>query len=305
MMPPESKNPNEKNQRELIKNGVEMLQASCNYKQITIVKKLSILGFEISAASLSNILNDRKVGSDALWVMSKGIKKLVAKELGFDYVDRSFQAITKSGWTPEIVSIQEENKKNLNGGVIFHNEGRLDISEKVSFFSNAQSQIIEFGLSLNSFSNYFFTRKEADFKVPIIGLLQRGVDFKCFLLDPECNEARLYFEDRSRFVEEEYSGIEKIKTSIRRFEKMQQEFQNLKYPGKFEVFTYKHIPHNYFLVIDGGRISGKMMVSHYIYGELRANCPVIQFTKIDQRTLYRRYWNSLEKLTKGARKIVG
>jgi hypothetical protein len=55
--------------------------------------------------------------------------------------------------------------------------------------------------------------------------------------------------------------------------------------------------------IDGQTPAAKMMISHYIYGESRANCPVIEFTKKDNLLLYKRYRTSLQRLTSDARPI--
>ena len=49
--------------------------------------------------------------------------------------------------------------------------------------------------------------------------------------------------------------------------------------------------------MDGGTLNGSMMVPHYMYGVPRANSPVLEFTKSDNYDLYKRYWNSFQKLT--------
>ena len=66
--------------------------------------------------------------------------------------------------------------------------------------------------------------------------------------------------------------MEKIKRSIERLKKIYRELNTAGLLGAFEVYTYKHIPNNYFQLIDGDALHAKMMISHYIYGVSRANC---------------------------------
>lgn len=293
----------EEQQRIIIKKGFELLVERFNYKQVAVVNKLKKLGHVISPASLSKMLNDKPAGSDALWIASNGIKDLIFKELGFEFLGNEYVNTTQADWSADIITVSPDPESSSSTDINFYELGRLEIGEKTNFFSTAVSEVIEFGLSLNSFSNYFYTRKEAEFKAPVEALLNKGVNFKCYLLDPDSNEARLYFEDRKKYVEEDARGIEKIKNSIERLQKMHNEFKATGFSGQFEVFKYKHIPQNYFLVVDGSKLGGKMMVSHYLYGELRANCPVMVFPKDGHRDLFRKYWNALDKLTQKAKKI--
>ncbi|HFA50769.1 MAG TPA: hypothetical protein ENJ95_17310 [Bacteroidetes bacterium] len=296
-------NPIEKKQRTIVQKGFDLLARENNYTQVVVVNKIKQLHFEVSRASLSNILNGKRAGSDALWNASRGIKQLVLQELGYEHDGKDFIKNNTPDWKPVIVPEYQEAGAAPKLNYIFHQKGRLRTEQKTAFFSTAQTELIEFGLSLNSFSNYFFTRNEEEYKAHIESLLKKGVHIKCYLLDPECNEARLYFNDRKIFVEEDCPGTEKIKTVLRRFKKIDREFKAAGHRGRFEIYTYKHIPNNYFLSVDGNSLNGKMMVSHYIYGELRANCPVLEFTKKDNPSLFKKYWNSLDKLMQGANKI--
>jgi hypothetical protein len=123
-------------------------------------------------------------------------------------------------------------------------------------------------------------------------------------LDPDSNEAGIYFEDRRRVQEDEIINVEPIRDAMRKLHAIQRKIAEAGYPGKFEVFTYKHIPYNYFMIVDGATPNGGMMVSHYLYGIPRAKCPVLEFTKSDNHDLYMRYWNSYQMLAQGAKAVL-
>ncbi len=290
----------------IIIEGVALLKKAKRYKQVALIHKLRYLGYELSNALFSNILTNKKVGKDTLFYISEGIQKIVELELGLSWKDGAFvEFIDKKKWEPTIVpglSLQEPSLIT-KPGFSFHEDGRLSVQEKVEFLAGAQKEVIEFGLTLNTFVSYFISRRDTEYKSPVEQLLEKGVNFKCFLLSPECNEARLYFEDRKLIAKDELGNIEQIKKSIKKLKHLKKEFDLLGYKGSFEFFTYKHIPYNYFMAIDGSTPRGKMMVSHYIYGIPRAKCPVIEFTKKHNYSLYKKYWNALHLLTKNAKQV--
>lgn len=63
--------------------------------------------------------------------------------------------------------------------------GRRKIDEKRDFISSATDEVIEMGIGITTFSDYFVSRSNVEFKEAVIKLLERGVDFKCIMLDPE------------------------------------------------------------------------------------------------------------------------
>lgn len=290
---------------DIIKEGFKLLKSKKQYDQLTVVNKLKYLNFSVSPATFGKILKDERVGSPMLNMVSKGMQKLMAEELDFKWSHNHFVELNTPDWKP--TEVREATPKVLavvlTPGFTFHTEGRLEIHQKVKFISSAQKEVVEFGVTLNTFTSYFNSRKDSEFKNHVEALMKRGVNFKCYLLDPECNEAGVYFEDRKREQEDEIINVEPIRGSIRKLASIQKSIAEAGYPGKFEVFTYKHIPYNYFMIVDGNTPNGCMMASHYLYGIPRAKCPVLEFTKSDNHDLYKRYWNSFQKLTKGAKAI--
>lgn len=292
-------------ERKMIQEGLALLKKEKYYDQSTVVKKLRSLGFIISESTFSNILNGKVVKAETLIGASQGIRSILQLELGVIWKTPGYAKTEEEGWEPTVVRelTPKEPSLVIKPGFAFHEEGRLPIHQKVAFFSTAQKEIIEFGVTLNTFTSYFSQRSDSEFKSHVEVLLEKGVHFKCFLLDPDCNEARLYFDDRKR-SKEEPRGIETIRESIRKLAKIQKEFQGAGYAGNFKIYTYKHVPYNYFMTVDSDTVNGKMMISHYIYGVSRANCPVIEFSKSENKSLYKKYWTSLQLIVKDAKEVI-
>ncbi len=290
-----------------IQKGFDLLKQHKIYNQAIILRKLKTLEIEVSPASFSNIINNKKKpGPLLLKSISEGITKIIEKELGFEYFFelKEFKAFPSSHkWEPEIIEEFDESKVNLNKEVDYKQEGRLPIHEKVNFMQSAETEVIELGVRLNTFIEYFRSRNEHEFSKPFMEMLKNGINFKLFLLDPFSNEALLYFKDRAIFQTREEESIAVIKKVIERLEELHQQVVEMRLPGKFEVYSYKHIPYNHFLITDGWKPHGKMMISHYLYGIRRADSPVVVFSQQHNYDLYRKYWDSFKCLTKGAKRL--
>ena len=292
-------------QKDIVKKGYALLKKHRNYSQAEVVSKMCYLGNKSSNGALSKILKDSEYGDNSLWNNAKGMRELVYKELGYEFKDGSYIKTTDKNWEPFIVP-GKKGKNPIETGFYFNEYGRMTIQDKVNFFSSARKNMYEFGLTLNTFSSYFFHRNPMEFKQPIIELLRKGVIIKCFLLEPDRNETRLYFEDRAKVsgFQKEINASEKIKEVLQRLGEVHREFEKAHYAGAFEVYTYRHIPTGYFLVIDPEQDGAKMNVSHYLYGQRRANNPVLAFTKHDHPHLFKTYWESLQWMMKDARRVV-
>ncbi len=297
-----SGHPIEEKQKKIIKRGYELLKREKCYRQVNVVNKIMFLKYQTSKAAFSKILSGKKAGSDSLWNNSKGIEQVVYKELGYQFNGVDFVE-NKQDWKELIVPEFGEHKES--NGLFFFEKGRLSIAEKAALYTSGRKVIYEFGIALRTYSDYFFSRKKSEIKTPVINLLKKGVTIKCFVLEPECNEAGIYFNDRAkvRGFEEEAFRSEKIKESVRKFSVIQEEFSEANYIGKFEVYKYRHIPTSYFMAIDPEEEYGTIVVSHYLYGQLRAHNPVMKVTRQDNPSLYENYWNSLKQSIAGAKLI--
>ena len=287
----------------IVRQGTELLQVQCGYQQNTIAKKLRTLDCLISNAALNLILN--KNDKSSLKILKKtaeGIEAPVGQELGMQYDTRkqAFTRMKNRQWQPYVVPEQPDAPNRI----VFHPDGRVSVDEKTAFIQGASQEVIEVGVRLNSFANYFISQKEKAYKTHIQALLQRGVNVKGYLLDPDSNEARLYFEDRARVQTFETDSIGEIKKIIGRLKGIAAELNRPELPGKFEIFQYKHLPYAFFYAVDGATEHGKMMVAPYLYGIRRAYCPVMEFHKKDQSSLYLKYWESLRYLTENAKQLI-
>ncbi len=176
-----------------------------------------------------------------------------------------------------------ENTPNL-----FYEGGRFSISDKVAFFENAEHEVIEFGLGLSTFSSYFRGRRPAEFRNPILLLLERGVRYKCVMLDPNSPFTEPYLAD---IGEPEY--LNRMRDAIETLKSVQSEFHRLNLPGTLELYTYSHSPFMYACSVDGAFGGGKMQVSNYLFGARRSECPVLVLTKADNSQAFATYWRSL------------
>ena len=287
---------------ELLEEGVDLLLAKSGYLQTTVIKKLQTLNVTISPAWLSAALKQRKAGFRTLKIVTEGLESIILQEHGLKYDpgQKKFIEARPQNWQPQIV--RETTAPDHQFG--FHPNGRVSVQEKTDFIATAIQEVIEMGVRLNTFSNYFISHSEQSYKTHIINLLQRGVHIRGYLIDPDSNEARLYFEDRAQIQPLEKDAIGGIKKAIERLNVIAADLSATPGPGKFEIYQYRHIPYAYFLVVDGASDSGKMMVSPYLYGVSRANCPVLVLNKKEHTSLFIKYWESLQFMTENAKQLI-
>lgn len=285
----------------LIQKGFQRLYSELGYGQSTVVAKLNYLGFATNTTAFNKIIKNKSIGYQAMMLVYRGMIDLIQKELCLKAKEgEEWVRLTPCQPTVIPTELPDTNRK----GFILHAEGRLEIPEKVEFLSTAKKEIIEFGLTLNSFSSYLLSRKSKDFKEPLLELLRQGVHIRCYLMDPDWSGTSRYFDDRVVAINEGLHGIDKIKASIQKLKVFHQEIATFNHPGTFEVFKYRHFPNNYFLIIDQeDHASAKMMVSNYLYGLQRAMTPVMEFSRAEQSTLFIRYSESFKKITRDAKKI--
>lgn len=285
--------------------GMDVLTDQLGYKNTTILGKMAVLGKSLSAPSLSNIYHRKPAGLPALTTAADGIQALIRSELGLVYSreTHTFVPIDDPHWKAHIIPDRLEEGP-AGTGFVFHTDGRVSIPYKTGFIAGAQKEVIEVGVRLKTFSDYFFSRNDSEYKDFIARLLKKGVTFRGYLLDPEATLTRLYFDDRILVQETEADAVYEMKKVVEKLKRVAREFEQTKTPGAFEIYLYKHIPYNHFLAVDPHLPGGKMMVSHYMYGVLRAKCPVWEFTRARQADLFDKYATSLELFTRDARRLI-
>lgn len=296
-----------KNQLQIIQKGLQLLMTDekTMYDQITILNKLKFLEFEISKASLSNLYTQKQVGNKIIKKAVEGLTILIKSELCMEYNIKTdcFENILapcKMQKVPEFGELQVD----LNLPYTLHTKGRLFISEKTKLIASAKQSIYEIGIRLRRFTDYFTTRSDEEYKSYVENVLSKGVDFKCYLLDPDSNVAQLYFRDLAKIFPKEKKSSEIIKETANELISISEEFNKKGYDGKFEVFIYSNIPFNAFLAIDPFSSNGQMIVQHYIYGLERRKAPTLQFTKKRAPSLFDNYLIALKAITSNAKQLT-
>lgn len=287
--------------RWLFQRGVALLEEELHYSQRVIVDKMDMLHCPLSTATMHNMVRDKPVGASTLAKAAKAMRELVQKELGLEYDDKTgqFRPVSNAKWKREIVP----ERAQAQVGIKVHPHGRMSLAQKTQFIADAVEEVVEVGVRLNTFANYFHGQNEQAYKAHIVRLLRNGVNIRGYLLDPECKEAWHYFEDRAKALPSEKDAIGEAKKVVERLQILSKELADLGLQGKFEIYKYRHLPSCLYHVVDPRLETGKMLFSPYLYGIRRANCPVIELTKKEQPAMFRTYLDSLTAITKHAERI--
>lgn len=240
-----------------------------------------------------------------LTTMSEGLSLIIAAELGqeYDYESKNFKKVEDEDWIPSRIIQPELNTTDLP--YTFHSDGRRSTSEKVAFMKNARKEVVFIGVRMRQFVNYFFHRRDEEFADHIEGLLSRGVNVKCYLLDYQSNAALLYFRDLSIVSPQDENGDQEIASSLKQLTQVKKEFTEKGYPGELLLFTYRNVPFAHYLVVDGGEADAKMQVAHYLYGQPSAKVPVLEVWRARSNKLFDIYWAAARLIIAGAREYNG
>lgn len=170
--------------------------------------------------------------------------------------------------------------------------GRPTISEKLALIGNAKSEIIEIGIGLTSFAQYFTGQKPEEFRDPIRELVRGGVNLKCFALDfsHEPGRAWLAEQDNPDYPEEAAIAQRRIKDEAKyyRYEA---------YRGRLSYHTYKRVPEFWCLAVDAeDHVDGRMFFAPYLMGVPRSALPVVQVSRTSNPELYSKYLQSVRAL---------
>ena len=294
----------------IIRKGWPLLEEDFNQEELRTL--MADKGVIISSSSLSNIyrtyikddpskLPVRAPGKESVITCSKGLMLVIESHLGllFDFQSTLFYKpeVEKSPLANDFLSV------HLNHKLRFHEDGRRTIADKVKFIQEANSEVIEVGIRLNTFTKYFYSRNELEFKKPIENLLKKGVDFKCLMLNPTAQITKLYFEDRAKVDAREWRAFHEMPQVLEDLKNVRNELNALDFPGKMHLFLYENFPYHHYLVVDPDDKAGRMMCSNYIYGEKRANCPVIELYQYGSSALFSRHRNAIRSLLNQAIEI--
>ncbi|MEM0993214.1 MAG: hypothetical protein AAGI49_09265 [Bacteroidota bacterium] len=298
--------------RKTIKAATELLQINprTTYTQQAIVERLEWVGYKVSPSLFNVVLNQKEKGSlSSLQKIRDGLDEIIRVELGY-YYDEEDGSYIKSD-DPNIVlrritrnGLIEEVAEQINN-VKVYSAGRLSLEEKVAFMQDATEEVIFFGVRLRQFASYFTGKKMSDFGVHISGLLDKGVRVRAYMLDPNWDKTSIYFDDRSSALEQEKYSLQSMDTIVKELKFVSQQYNTSKTSSAaLEIFTYRHFPQGYYLVVDGHLPNGKMQFAPYLFGLSRSESPVQEILKQDQALLFDKYWCSLQSLIAAAAPLI-
>ncbi len=176
-------------------------------------------------------------------------------------------------------------KKELATPFHLITSGRPTISEKLALISNAKSEIIEIGIGLTSFAQYFTGQKPEEFRDPIRQLVRGGVKLKCFALDPRHEPGRAWLAEQDN---PDYPSEAAI--ARRRLEEEGRHYRYEDYRGRLFYHTYRRVPEFWCLGVDiEDPLDGRMFFASYLMGVPRSASPVVQVSRTSNPELYNKY----------------
>lgn len=280
-----------------------------NHKNLLI--KLQEVQLNTTPATLTNIKKQiiegnpgRKIslGRDLLKKIAKAFILVIESNWQWKY-DPATNDFIKPENTENAKEPEPENMPSQAHGIIIYHEGRRSTSEKIQFIKNAKKEIIEVGIRLHTFSQYFISRRKSEFRDHIVDLLKKGVNMKCLMMDPYSEMTKLYFMDRAKALSEEAKAYEQMPQILEDLKKIKGELNQMGYPGRFELFTYENFPYNHYMMVDPEEDNGKLLLSSYIHGIRRAYCPVMEIRKNSAKVTFNTYLESLQMILKEAKAI--
>lgn len=278
------------------------------YTQIIIYQKLKLVDHGVSRASISNLWNDKPgLSLPLLKKALKGLEIILTRDfcIAYDSENATFNEIVDCLPRPVVNSpVSTTEQSGVLRQTKYHiYEGRLDVPDKVAFYQKANYEIIEIGIGLRSFTSYFSSKRESAFYEPIVQKLEQGINFKCYILDPEGGFLRRYMEDRSVILPQEFEVLEDMSSIVGQLKKLFVQINRQGYKGTMELYSYNHFPYYHASVIDGDTERGAVCISPYLFGVSRANAPVIEVDRKNYPALYRKYWRSIAAIIESNRTV--
>lgn len=306
-----------KQNENIFQEGFKILTEEKNYSPKLILDKINACDIKLSFASLSNLnTGKRRVGDDALTNAVLGIEKILDKEFGFKYDEneKKFTFAKDENWEPKKIVVSFENEEWNKNDIVF-NKGRIGFNEKIKLYENAKREIVEIGVRLNTFSNYFSEEGDENFFDPILKLLNRGVDFHCYTLNEKGRYAAPYFHDREKELKGEEDAFKSIPTIRKKLIEIFKELNTKSEKGKMHLYIYNTNPYFHAKVINGNfhprdksskerfTEEGIIYITQYLFGIPRSKSPSFTLTKKINKDVYKTYWTSIDKILNHSKKI--
>lgn len=240
--------------------------------------------------------------TDFIWQVMGDIGIFLAAAVAIPFIyDRLIKTEDRQLFLSDLEDILDDKLSSLctqKLGFRIYEGGRRTIDQKVAFIRTAKREVIELGVTLRTFSSYFEQRAAYEFKHHVLEQMQRGVVFKCVAMDPACEVAAKYAEDRG-----EAELLDRVRSSIKFLKALSDEFKQRGFAGKFEIYTYSHVPYFHAVCVDGNEANGRMFISPYMYASKRAETPGFEFSKSENTVMFEMYWTSVKKLLADSQQV--
>ena len=274
--------------------------------QVDIISKLKEQGCFIVESTLTNIKNfnpllrqGKKVGAKTLAKVAKALKKIMAVE--YSYV---FDEDSLSFKFDEDININIFPRATIYSStqetILYHAGGRKSVDYKIQFMEYAppNSTITELGIRLHSFTTYFDNTADEIFKNRVRKLLAKGINLHCLVMDYREELTKQYFQLRTNARPMEEGKYEEMRSIVNKLRGLRFELNNEGYEGKIELFKYNQFPEYHALVLED-----RLLISHYILGIKRGNCPVAEIHKKKAPNLFKKYKRSVNYIKATAERI--
>ena len=271
---------------------------SKHYSQVKIVEELRVVNCEVSTSSISKLKNgSSNIGSGTLRRVRNGFDKILERNFCERYDEGKHIIVKIPNCTLDKITDEEIDMVGVverKATYIIHN-GRITTPQKVEHYKRAKQEIIEIGIRLRRFNEYFSAQSDELFRAPILERLEEGVDFKCYVAEPM--RAKAYIQRMSAGVKKFQEGVDNIEMIHKGLkEKFREINTNNYFEGQMKLYQYNITPVFYASIVDPESENGKMFISPYLYGIRRANCPVFEIPKIGNRRLFNIYWKSIKAI---------
>lgn len=286
------------------------LKKRFTYKALS--EELKEMRIGASPATLSNVHQqiikanatkaaDSVVSKDKLGDLAEAFLVLV-ENYDFKTIDINTKKLVEIADLGDASQFKSTNSTKASS-ITLYEDGRKEIADKVKFLKSAQIEIIEIGVRLNTFTQYFKDRKDSEFKQHIIEQMNKGVNMKYLMMDPSGDLARMYFGDRAKILQEEQDAYLQMAQTMKDLLRVRDELNAASTKGQMKVYIYNSLPSNHYLIVDGEHKNGKMLLTPYLYGISRANCPVVELHQQKSPIAFEKYRQSAEFIIKQAIEI--
>lgn len=194
----------------------------------------------------------------------------------------------------EITNKKSRLINRLNLPLKIEPKGHLMIKEHVLFLEFAKKNIIEMGLDLHHFVEYLTEQSVSTFKKYIKDLMNKDVSITCYLLEPEWALKNL----SSSYNVQVVSNIEKSLHLLSDFKK---ECIKEKIKGKLNIRTYAIFPLIHVIGSDVYSKTGKISVSHNLFGVDSTSNPTLQTSQESNPDLFGVYRTTINAIHKNSK----